>query len=128
MTHQLPVLLPLPPSVHITADGPDMGEILPDGNLCGSMVGSLMHLVVCTGPELAFCVGLLATLLKAPRVAHWGAAVHVLRFVMGTSSHAITWGHGDGMGGWCDASYQRGPQNLSTTGYVFTLHGGAVSW
>ena len=128
MTHQLPALLPLPPSVHITADGPDMGELLPDGNLYGSIVGSLMHLVVCTRPELAFCVGLLARHLKAPREAHWGAAVHVLRFVMGTSSHAITWGQGDGMGGWCDASYQKGPQNRSTTGYVFTLHGGAVSW
>ena len=62
-----------------------------------------MHLVVCTRPELAFCVGLLARHLKAPREAYWGAAVHVLRFVMGTSSHAITWGQGDGMGGWYEA-------------------------
>ena len=71
---------------------PDMGKLLPDGNLYGSVVGSLMYLVVCTRPELAFSVWLLARHLKAPLEAHWGAAVHVLRFVKGTSTHAITWG------------------------------------
>jgi hypothetical protein len=54
--------------------------------------------------------------------------VHLLRYVKGTSTTGITYGADTGLTGWGDASYQRGPQNKSTSGFVFKLYGGAVAW
>ena len=66
--------------------------------------------------------------LSVPRLGHWGAAIHVLRYVKRTSKTGITFGTATGLTGWGDASYQKGPDNKSTSGWVFVLHGGAVAW
>jgi transposase InsO family protein len=121
-------LLPLPPSVHFTKNGTDMGEFLPEGNLYRNLVGSLNHLSQCTRPDITYAVGLLSRFLSVPRLGHWGAAIHVLRYVKRTSKTGITFGTGTGLTGWGDASYQKGPDNKSTSGWVFVLHGGAVAW
>ena len=121
-------LLPLPRSVHFTKNRTEMGEHLPEGNLYRNLVGSLNHLSQCTRPDITYAVGLLSRFLSVPRLGHWGAAIHVLRYVKRTSKTGITYGTATGLTGWGDASYQKGPDNKSTSGWVFVLHGGAVAW
>jgi hypothetical protein len=94
------------------------------------LVGSLMYLSVTTRPDIAQAVGALARYMAAPTTAHWQAAKHVLRYLSGTTTYGITFGATNtGLEAYCDADYA-GDQDTrrSTTGYLFTLNGGAISW
>ncbi|RVW87197.1 Retrovirus-related Pol polyprotein from transposon TNT 1-94 [Vitis vinifera] len=75
-----------------------------------SVVGSLMYAQVCTRPDIAFVVGMLGRYLSNPGSQHWKAAKKVLSWV-------------------CDADFAGCiDDKKSTTGYIFMMAGGAVSW
>lgn len=99
-----------------------------------------MYLAQCTRPDLGHAVGVLSQHLERPGTLHWDAALHVLRYLRGTTNLGITYSaHARttvaGMESkscpvsHCDADWA-GDQSTrrSTTGYVFTLAGGALSW
>jgi hypothetical protein len=93
------------------------------------LVGGLMYLATCTRPDIAQAVGALARYMSAPQKQHWEAAKHLLRYVRGTVDFGIHFGEGDGLQGYCDSDYAGDlDTRRSTSGFVFTLHGGAVSW
>ncbi|KAK8916316.1 hypothetical protein KSP39_PZI023164 [Platanthera zijinensis] len=99
-----------------------------------SAVGSLMYAMVCTRPDIAQAVGVLSRYMAKPGKEHWNAVKRVFRYLRGTSNYSICYegaetgrvlnvvGHVDSdWGGDLDS-------RKSTSGYVFTLFGGAVSW
>jgi ribonuclease HI len=96
-----------------------------------TLIGSLLYLSICTRPDIAQAVGVLSKYMARPTTAHWAAAKGVLRYVAGTKDYGITYG---GIGdtkiiGYCDADFAGDiDTRRSTTGYVFTIGGGAVSW
>ena len=93
------------------------------------LVGSLMYLSVCTRPDIAQAVGALARYMAAPTVAHWQAAKGVLRYLAGTADYGIIYGRTLGLDVYCDADYAGDVDTRrSTTGYVFIMNGGAISW
>ncbi|XP_075085139.1 secreted RxLR effector protein 161-like [Nicotiana tabacum] len=95
-----------------------------------SVVGSLMYAMVCTRPDIAHAVGVVSRYMLDPRKEHWEGVKWILRYLKGTSgmtlcskkSNIILQGFADAnLGGELDS-------RKSTTGYVFTLGGTAVSW
>jgi hypothetical protein len=94
------------------------------------LVGSLMHLAVTTRPDIAFAVGALARHLAKPNSAHWAAVKGVLRYLAGSADVGITFlGSKQPLAAYCDADYAADKDTRrSTTGYVFVLYGGAISW
>ena len=68
--------------------------------------------------------------MSTPTVAHWNAAKGVLRYISGTANYGITFGGDDlTLRAYCDADYAGDTDTRrSTTGYVFILSGGAISW
>ena len=94
------------------------------------VVGSLMYLMTCTRPDLAQSVGALSRFVSDPRKEHWEAAVKVLRYVVGTLDLGLQYGGKTReVIGYCDADYAGDlDTRKSTTGYVWLMHGGAVSW
>jgi hypothetical protein len=94
------------------------------------LVGQLMYIAVTTRPDIAFAVGALARHLAQPTTAHWHAAQHVLRYLAGTRSLGIMYGSNKPLLlGYSDADFAGDPDSRkSTSGYVFLLCGGAVSW
>ena len=121
------LLCPLSTSTKLSKDG----EPLDRNNFAYSqLVGSLMYLSVCTRPDISQAVGALARYMAEPTVAHWQAAKGVLRYIAGTSDFGITfWGRDFALDGYCDADYAGDlDTRRSTTGYVFLLSGGAISW
>ncbi|KAJ9518062.1 hypothetical protein QJQ45_009996 [Haematococcus lacustris] len=94
-----------------------------------ALVGSLLYLSCCTRPDIAYVVGALARHLAAPTQQHWAAAKTVLSYLKGTASQGLVFGGSDSLQGYCDADYAGDKDTArSTTGYVFTLHGAAISW
>ena len=111
----------------------------PDGKLLdtetspySALIGSLNYIAVCTRPDISQAVGALAKYMAKPAPSHWSVAKHVLRYLAGTLDYGITFGGAaptPNLTGFCDADYGSDPDTRrSTTGYVFVLNGGAISW
>ena len=125
MTECKPLSTPLSTTAKLSKDGEPLDTT---ANGYAQLIGSLMYLSVCTRPDISQAVGALARYMAAPTVAHWQAAKGVLRYIAGTASYGITYG-GDNLEAYCDADYAGDlDTRRSTTGYVFNLGGGAISW
>ena len=94
------------------------------------LVGSLLYLSVCTRPDISQAVGVLSRYMANPSTEHWIAAKGVLRYIAGTLQTGILYGGGNStMEGYCDSDYASDiSSRRSTTGFVYILNGGAVSW
>jgi hypothetical protein len=93
-------------------------------------VGSLMYAMVSTRPNISHAVGVVSRYMENPGKEHWEVVKWVLRYLRGTSNYSITYdGSSDSICGYVD-SYFAGDldKRRSTSGYVFTLAGGPVSW
>ena len=96
-----------------------------------SAIGSLMYAQVCTRPDIAFIVGVLGRYLSNPGVDHWKAAKRVMRYLKRTKDYMLTYRRSDRLEiiGYTDSDFA-GCQDSkrSTSGYVYMLAGGAISW
>jgi hypothetical protein len=119
--------IPLSPSIKLSKDE---GEPLSTTDYdYGNLIGSLLYLSVCTRPDIAQAVGVLSKYMATPTTVHWHAANDVLRYLAGTKSYGINYGDASEIQGYCDADYAGDlDTRRSTTGYIFTLNGGAISW
>ena len=52
-------------------------------------IGSLIYLVSCTRPDLAFTIRYLSQFLDKPQQQHWAAVKRVLRYLSGTRNYGI---------------------------------------
>jgi len=96
-----------------------------------SAVGSLQYAQVCTRPDLAFITGVLGRYQANPGIEHWKMAKKALRYAQGTKGLMLTYKRSDSLEirGYSDADFAGDKDDRkSTTGYVFTLAGGAISW
>ena len=96
-----------------------------------SLVGSLMYAQVCTRPDISFAVGMLGRYQSNPGLDHWKAANKVLRYLQGTKDCMLTFRRTDHLEvvGYTDSDFGGCVDSRkSTSGYVFLLAGGAISW
>lgn len=96
-------------------------------------VGSLIWASTMTRPEIAFSVQVLSRSMKASGDEHWKAAKRVMRYLKGTRDLGIKYGLSDSdsliLEGYCDADWANDKDTRrSTTGYLFKLAGGSISW
>ncbi|GJV87895.1 putative RNA-directed DNA polymerase [Tanacetum coccineum] len=101
-----------------------------DRVLYASAVGSLMYAMVCTRPNLAHAVGVISRFLSNPGNKHWEAVKWIFRYPQGTSKLGITFRNGKPMlVGFTDSYMDGNKDNMkSTSEYLITFVGGAVSW
>ncbi|XP_039123482.1 secreted RxLR effector protein 161-like [Dioscorea cayenensis subsp. rotundata] len=96
-----------------------------------SAVGSLMYAQVCTRPDIAYAVGMLGRCQSNPGIYHWKAAKKVMRYLQGTKEYKLTYRRSDNLEviGYSDSDYAGClDSRRSTSGYIFMLSGGAISW
>nr|GEV50093.1 retrovirus-related Pol polyprotein from transposon TNT 1-94 [Tanacetum cinerariifolium] len=95
-----------------------------------SAVGSLMFVMICTGPDIAHAVGVVSRYMTKPGREHWEAVKRIFRYIKGTSDVALCFGESDLIvKGYVDSDYAGDIDgSKSTTGYLFALCGGTVSW
>ncbi|RDX93239.1 hypothetical protein CR513_24532, partial [Mucuna pruriens] len=90
-----------------------------------SVVGNLMYAQVCTCPDIAFVY------LSDPGMHHWKAVKHVMCYLRRTKGYMLTYRKSEDLEiiGYFDSDFV-GCQDskCSTSGYIYMLAGGAISW
>lgn len=94
------------------------------------LVGSLRYLTA-TKPDLIYSVNLVSRYMENPNEQHMVTAKRILRYIQGTRGFGIQYKYGgeQKLVGYVDSDYAGDvDDSKSTSGYVFMLGGGAVSW
>lgn len=120
---------PMVPRLKLTKES---GSPLVDATLYRSIVGSLRYLVH-TRPDLAFSVGYVSRFMEEPREDHMAAVKQILRYVAGTKDKGLFYGRKKGtepvLTGFSDSDHAGDVDSRkSTSGIIFFLGDGAVSW
>ena len=117
---------PFPHNLKLNSkDGNELDSATPYREL----VGSLIHAMNYTRPDIAYSVSVLTRYMHSPRMMHWKAAKHVLRYLKKTKDMGIEFmGHGSFYGA-VDSDWGMCPDtSKSTSGYCFWFAGGPISW
>ena len=86
--------------------------------------------MLCTRPDICYSVGMVSRYQSNPRLKHWQAIKHILKYLRRTWDYMLVYHSKDLIPiGYTDSDFQ---SNLdwkkSTSGCVFTLRGGAINW
>ncbi|KAL0385036.1 UNVERIFIED_CONTAM: Retrovirus-related Pol polyprotein from transposon TNT 1-94 [Sesamum radiatum] len=95
------------------------------------IIGSVMFLMNYTRPDIAYAVSSrLSRYTHNPNKDHWDALRRLLRYLKGTMNLCLHFNKYPAvLEGFCDANWVTDNDEVSSTsGYVFTLGGGAISW
>ena len=89
-----------------------------------------MYAMHCTRPNTSFSVGKLSRFTSNPNVNHWKAIGRILGYLKKTISLGLFYSKFPTMlEGYSDASWITNMSDKkSTSGWIFTLGGGAISW
>ncbi|XP_048502967.1 secreted RxLR effector protein 161-like [Beta vulgaris subsp. vulgaris] len=95
-----------------------------------SLIGCLMYAMTSTRPDIAFAIGKLSRYTSNPSMEHWQALRRVLRYLNKTIHFSLTFkGDPSVLEGYLDGSWISNKEDYSSTsGWVFLLGGGAISW
>lgn len=99
-------------------------------NKYAQIIGSLMHLMNFTRLDIAYAVCRLSRYTHNPNDDHWNALIRLLKYLRGTVNYGIKYSEFPSiLEGYSDANWiSDSDETKSTSGYVFTLGGGAITW
>jgi hypothetical protein len=82
-----------------------------------------MYVMVCTRPDIAHVVGVVRRYMNNPGKEHWEAVKWILKYLRGTTTHALCFGGSNiVLQGYVDSDMEGDKDSRrSTTRYVFTV-------
>nr|GFA23696.1 zinc finger, CCHC-type [Tanacetum cinerariifolium] len=94
------------------------------------VIGCLMYAMTCTRPDISFVVGKLSRYTTNPSTQYWQAIQQVLKYLKKTINYTLTYtGYPSVLEVYTNASWiSNTKDNSSTSGWVFLLGGGEISW
>jgi len=95
-----------------------------------NVIGNLLYVMASRRLDISHEVGVVRRFMGNLGEEHWRVVKWVLRYLRGISDHCIIFNGSEGSAyGYMDADYAGDlDKKISTTDYVFTLAGGAISW
>ena len=128
MANANPVSTPMDINVKLEKDDSYSKPV--DTVLYQSMIGSLLYAAIATRPDIAHAVGALARFNSAPNETHLTAVKRVFRYLKGTANlHLQYTAVNLNIEGYSDADWaSNADDRRSTTGNVFMMSEGAISW
>ncbi|KAH9671715.1 Integrase catalytic domain-containing protein [Citrus sinensis] len=93
-------------------------------------VGSLMYAMLCTRPDICFAVWMVSRYQFNPGPQYWTAVKHIIKYLKRTKNYMLVYS-GDELipVGYTDSDFKSDRDSRkSTSGYVFALGSGAISW
>ncbi|UYV62737.1 hypothetical protein LAZ67_2001760 [Cordylochernes scorpioides] len=95
-------------------------------------IGSLMYLMTGTRPDIAYAVSRVSQFMNNPGPSHWTAVKKIFGYLKATKNIGICFGgssYTTSLIGFSDADFAGDlDTRKSTTGYVFMLNNGPISW
>jgi hypothetical protein len=124
-----PIGISLDPKVKLqrNASGNDESKGFP----YQQVVESLMYAMLCTQTDLAYPISVLSQHMANPNMEHWMAVKRIFRYLQGTLQMKLQFGATPSKEvlGYCDVDWGGDLEDRrSTTGFVFMIGGGAISW
>ena len=101
------------------------------GSAYRSLLGGVMYASISTRPDICHAVSSASTVMSAPDQGHYSQAKRIIRYLAGTKELGIHYSSkGENiLTGYCDSDWGGDRSSRrSTTGYVFYLNGGPISW
>jgi hypothetical protein len=94
------------------------------------VIGCLMYAMTCTRPNIAYAVGKMSKYISNPSHIHWDVVHRILKYLRRTMYYGVLYsGYPMVLEGYIDASWTTDNDDYkSTSGWIFTLGGGAISW
>jgi hypothetical protein len=95
------------------------------------VLGSVMWGQLATRPDLSFAVSLLSHFQANPGIEHWKGLLHVIGYIKNTLDYGLTYSRDTDLTplAYVDADYGGcRDTRRSTSGYVFMMAGGPVTW
>lgn len=107
--------------------------VLDNNNEYQRLIGCLLYIAVNTRPDIAANVSILAQRVSSPRNCDWNELKRVVRYLKGTADLKLVLGSNehkdDPVFGYADANWAEDKADRkSNSGYIFIVHGAAVSW
>nr|KYP60321.1 Retrovirus-related Pol polyprotein from transposon TNT 1-94 [Cajanus cajan]KYP60342.1 Retrovirus-related Pol polyprotein from transposon TNT 1-94 [Cajanus cajan] len=96
-----------------------------------STIGSLMYAQFCTRPDIAYVTRMLGNYLSNPGLDHWKEVKRVMRYLKRTKDYMLIYRRLDQLEiiGYTDSNFPGCQDSMkSTSGYIYMLAGGAISW
>ena len=98
-----------------------------------AIIGCLTYATVATRPDLSAAVGALSEFMSNPGPEHWIGVKRILRYIKGTIDYGLKFKASNAnnveLQGYSDADWAGDvTSRKSTSGYIFQLGGGAISW
>ncbi|XP_072062066.1 secreted RxLR effector protein 161-like [Arachis hypogaea] len=95
-----------------------------------SAVGAIMYTMTCTRPDVAYALGVASRYQANPGEEHWKMVKSILKYLRKTKDQFLIYGDSELIPKeFIDANFTSDKDDSkSTSGYIFTLNGGAVSW
>ena len=94
------------------------------------IIGSLMYVMNCTRPDIAYSISKLSKYTSNSGVYQWKAIIRILKYLRYTQNYGLHYTRYPAvLEGYSDANWISDMKDTkSTSSYVFTLGGAAVSW
>ncbi|CAK1579062.1 unnamed protein product [Parnassius mnemosyne] len=93
------------------------------------LIGSLLFLCSVSRPDISFAVNVLSRYVNNPSQQHVNAVKRIVRYLINTKDLCIKYGESDGLIGYSDSDYASDVDTRkSTTGYIFMMNGGPITW
>ena len=124
-----PVSTPVDPGVKLTKSS--NSEDCLDQQRYQSAVGALHYLSVSTRPDITYTVSTLAKFSSNPTKQHWTSLKRVMRYLKGTANRGTVYSKKGTKQcvGYCDADWAGDlDDRKSTSGYIFKMSEGAITW
>ena len=95
-----------------------------------STIGSIMYAMRCTRLNVPFALSVTSRFQANLGESHWEAMKCILKYLRRTNDLFLVYGREElKLQGYTDSSFQSDPDDSrSTSGFLFTLNGRAVSW
>lgn len=93
------------------------------------VIGSLLFLSSVSRPDISFAVNLLSRYVNNPSQQHVNAVKRVIRYLINTRNVCIKYGESNDLIGYSDSDFAGDiDTRKSTTGYIFNMNGGPITW
>ncbi|BFG30904.1 hypothetical protein CerSpe_171780 [Prunus speciosa] len=94
-----------------------------------SAIRSLMYAMLCTSPDISYAVSITSIYQSDLGYEHWSSVKTVLKYLRRTKDMFLVYGGIPELlvEGYTDSDFESDVDQKSTSGYVFTLNGGAIS-